>query len=177
MSWQEFGNIFEALLKKIEKYICENNITFDAVIPILRSGGVPASAMAIHFNIPNMLPIQLKSFGNKLKCIMPLRKFDFPSQAPCFLICETNTLTGKTAKEVISITKKQYPSAKIFYSTIAKVYGGPNSFDGVEKYFYGIQTNENFIASIDEEKTLGIRRNITIFPWEIADAELKEINF
>jgi len=120
MSWQEFGNVFEVLLKKIEKHAHENNITFDAVIPILRSGGVPASAMAIHFNIPNILPIQFKSFGNKLKCIMPLRKFDFSSQTPCLLIYETNTATGKTAKDVIKATKKQYHLAKFSIQPLQK---------------------------------------------------------
>jgi len=177
MSWQEFGNTLELLLNKIEKYIHTHNITFDAVIPILRSGGIPASAIAIHFNILHILPIQFKFFGKKNhKCIMPPKKIKFPSPTPHFLICETNTSSGKTAQKTINIIKKQYPSAKIYYSTIAKVYGGPNFFEGIEEYFYGIQTNENFIASADKEKKLGLRPSITIFPWEIVDIELKEIN-
>ncbi len=73
-------------------------------------------------------------------------------------------------------TKEKYPTATIYYATVAKVYGGPENIDNAKEYFFGIQTNEYFKASANEEKRLGLRPKITIFPWETAAYELADIN-
>jgi len=48
--------------------------------------------------------------------------------------------------------------------------------DGIEKVFYGTMTNENFKATPEEAESLGLRKGITIFPWEKAESELADIN-
>jgi hypothetical protein len=59
---------------------------------------------------------------------------------------------------------------------VAKVFGGPDSFAGLEGYYFGVHTNERFLASPAQVQEFSLRPGITLFPWEIAEHELKEIN-
>ena len=92
------------------------------------------------------------------------------------LICENNTRTGATAQAAISRLKKMFPHSELHYATVAKVFGGPDYFKGAEAYYFGVQTNERFLASPDQMKEFSLRPGITLFPWETAEHELKEIN-
>jgi hypothetical protein len=92
------------------------------------------------------------------------------------LICENNTSSGATAQAAIDLLKSHFPASKLYYATVAKVFGGPNSFAGTEAYFFGRLTNERFIATRDEITTYELRPGVTLFPWEIANDELSEMN-
>ena len=92
------------------------------------------------------------------------------------LICENNTSSGATARAAIAHLKTLFPAAKLYYATVAKVFGGPDSFEGVENYFFGVRTNERFLASPAQMKEFSLRPGITIFPWEITEHELEEMN-
>ena len=142
---------------------------------------IPATVIANKFRITKILPIQIKCIhtenGIVLKQLLAIPEIlQETPKSPNILICENNTMTGNSAKKAISLIKEKYPTANIFYATVAKVYGGPISFNDVEEYFWGIRTNEMFKANSDEEKKLELRSKITIFPWESADDELAAIN-
>jgi len=183
MSREEFGNVLTDLIKKIDSYLNEYNIKFDIIVPILRSGMIPATAISNRFKITNILPIQVKYVYDELTSKQNLEQvLPFPKllqsipKSPNILICETNTGSGKSAKKVIDLLCKNYPDAKLYYSTVAKVYWGPDTFDNIKSYFYGIQTNEFFKANSQEEKKLNLRPKITIFPWETTEYELSDIH-
>src|ERR1700722_14163658 len=173
MSWEEYGHVVQTLLEKI----CATGLSFDAIAPVLRSGGIPGNALAIRLQITRIIPLQFKYQGHPAK----LEQMDStPRQSmpglPNILICENNTSTGGTAQAAIARLKMMYPESNLHYSTVAKVFGGPDSFAGVEGYYFGVQTNERFLASPAQMKEFSLRLGITIFPWEIEEDELREIN-
>ena len=59
MSHDEFKNYCLKLSKDIKKY-CNSNIRIDYVVPILRSGAVPAVYIANELNLIKFAPIQVK---------------------------------------------------------------------------------------------------------------------
>lgn len=184
MGWEEFGEILNILIQKLDSYQEKHGMRFDIVAPILRNGGIPAVAIANKFKITRFLPVQVKYvYGtddparSELKQILSLPEIlQDVSEKPNILVCETNTGSGESAKKSIYIMREAYPAANIYYATVAKVYGGPDAFENVRVYFWGVQTNEFFKASDEEAGRLGLRLNITIFPWETAEFELADIN-
>lgn len=184
MDWAEFGKILNTLIQKLDDYQKIHNMKFDIVAPILRSGGIPATAIANRFKIMRFLPVQVKyvydkndpsKVEHKQMLSFPEILQDTPNN-PNILVCETNTGSGKSAKKSIALIKEKYPTSTIYYATIAKVYGGSNDFEHVKECFWGVQTNEFFKANDNEVKRLGLRPKITIFPWETAEFELSDIN-
>jgi len=179
MSYQEYGEIIKKLIVKIENYLKENNLEFDLIVPILRSGGIPGDILAIHFGITKILPLQFKYFYNpaRIEQVLSVPKiFQKVPSSPRILISENNTSGGETARQVIKLLKKLFPKSELYYSTVVRVFGGHKDFRGIEKYFWGTQSNEKFIASPEEGKRLNLRPKITIFPWENPEDELREIN-
>lgn len=179
MLYQEFGEIVKKLIRKLENYCAKGKIKFDIVAPILRSGGIIGSILAVHFEITRLMPIQLKYdyHPTRLKQLLSLPQLlqSIPL-APNILVCETNTNSGDTAKAVFKILKKEMLDAKFYYATVVKVFGSPDVFEGVEKYFWGVQSNENFVSNKKKMEKLKLRPKITIFPWENVEHELRDIN-
>ena len=60
MTHTQFKKYVLKLSKEIEKYANENNIRIDYVVPILRSGAVPAVYIANELNLIKFAPIQVK---------------------------------------------------------------------------------------------------------------------
>jgi hypothetical protein len=96
--------------------------------------------------------------------------------SPNILFCEGNTSAGSVSKKAAKLIKEKYPDAKIYLATLTKVYGGPEEVEGIEKIFYGAMTNENYKATDEEVIALGLRKGITLFPWEKEEDELAELN-
>jgi hypothetical protein len=70
MSWEEYGAAIQALLEKIQASGC----LFDAIAPIMRSGAIPGSALAIQLRITKIIPLQFKYLHHppRLESMMPL---------------------------------------------------------------------------------------------------------
>ena len=79
------------------------------------------------------------------------------------LLVDGNTNTGATAAVAALALRKKYPQAKLCLATEAKVFGGPDTFENI---VYGTMTDENFVATENEKKSLGLRHGITLVPWE-----------
>jgi hypothetical protein len=133
--------------------------------------------MAIKLGVVPMLPVQFKHSPEKIDQIssLPEMLVEVPD-SPNILFCEGNTSAGSVSKKAAKLIKEKYPNSKIYLATLTKVYGGPEQIEGIEKVFYGILTNENYKAKDEEVEKLGLRKGITIFPWEKSEDELKELN-
>jgi hypothetical protein len=181
MSWEEFGATVETLIGKIDAYQKKHKLTFDSVVPILRGGAIPATIIANHFGIGRMLPVHMgyryngKDTSVKQRLTLPRFLEPLPPH-PTFLICETNTRRGRTATATIALLRRTFPTSTLYYATVARAYGGPETFEGIEEYFYGIQTNELFAATDAQCKKLTLRPRITLFPWEDPVRELAAVN-
>ncbi len=173
MSWEEYGAAVQTLFDKINT----SGVSFDAIAPIMRSGGIPGNVLAIRLQITRIIPLQFKYLSQPAR-LEPMNPMPVqPTTDPLnILICENNTSTGATARAAMSHLKRMFPQSKLHYATVAKVFGGPDSFEGAEAYYFGVQTNERFLASPIQMKEFSLRPSITLFPWEIVEHELKEIN-
>jgi hypoxanthine phosphoribosyltransferase len=173
MSWAEYAAAVERLADRVS----QRGILFDAVAPILRSGGIPGNVLAIRLQITRIIPLQFKYLLDPAKP-EPMNPLPcHPSADPLtILICENNTSTGRTARAAIACLRSLFPKARLHYATVAKVFGGPDSFEEVQGYYFGIQTNERFLASTAQMEDLSLRPGITLFPWELSEHELAEIN-
>ena len=179
MSWADFGNALDSPLSKIVSYCKSTNTQFDIVAPILRSGGVTGSAIAINLGITAFLPIQFKHMPGSREPRQMLSVPDIlqdPPASPNILVCETNTDRGIMAVNAIELIQSQYSTAKVFYATLAKVYGGSKDLTGAVESFFGVETNERSVLSEADCEAKGVRPGICIFPWENAEDEISQIN-
>ena len=177
MSWEEFEDLANNLIKQVQDYFSNKGEKIDLISPLHRTGGIVGGYMAIKLGIVPMLPVQFKHSIEKIDQISDLPEIlvKIPNN-PNILFCEGNTSAGSVSKKGAKLVKEKYPNAKIYLATLTKVYGGPETIEGIEKIFYGTLTNENGKATDEEVEKLGLRKGITIFPWETVEDELKELN-
>jgi hypothetical protein len=177
MSWEEFESLANSLIKQVNDYFGSKGEKIDLITPLHRTGGIVGGYMAIKMRIIPMLPVQFKHSTEKIDQISGLPEIlvKIPEN-PNILFCEGNTSAGSVSKKAAKLIKGKYPNSKIYLATLAKVYGGPEEIEGIEKVFYGTLTNEGYKATDEEVKKLGLRKGITIFPWENTEEELKELN-
>jgi len=173
MRWSEYGAAVQTLLEKVHA----RGVFFDAIAPIMRSGGIPGNVLAIRLQITRIIPLQFKykSDPARLESMNPIQ-LPSTNERLNILICENNTSTGRTALAASAHLKKMFPQSKLHYATVAKIFGGPDTFEGIENYYFGVHTNERFLASPAQMREFSLRPGITLFPWEIVEHELKEIN-
>jgi hypothetical protein len=177
MSWEEFEDLANNLIKQIKDYFNNKKEKIDLITPLHRTGGIVGGFMAIKLGIVPMLPVQFKHSPQNIDQISTLPEIliAIPNN-PNILFCEGNTSAGSVSKKATELIKEKYPNSKIYLATLTKVYGGPEKIEGIEKVFYGTLTNENSKATDEEVEKLGLRKGITIFPWEKVEDELIELN-
>src|SRR6185437_7062490 len=99
MSWDEYGANVKTLLNRV----CASGVAFDAIAPIMRSGGIPGNLLAIRLQITRIIPLQFKYMSQPSR-LEPMHSL--PSQPTTdrlnILICENNTSSGGTAQAAIA---------------------------------------------------------------------------
>jgi hypothetical protein len=179
MSYEEFGKLMETLKEKVSEYFAKTGEKIDIIAPLHRTGAIPGGILSVDFKVVPLYPVQFKYFYHptEIKQIISLPDIllDVPLK-PNILMTEGNTSTGGIAQKAASALHEKFPGSKIYLATVTKVFGGPEKIDGIENIFYGVQTDENFIATPEEQERLKLRKGITIFPWESAEEEVFDIN-
>ena len=179
VNYEEFGKLIEGLKDKVENYFKEHGEKVDIIVPLLRTGAITGGILSIKLKVLPMLPVQFKYYYHptEIKQILSLPEIllEVPEN-PNILMCEGNTSSGSIAKKTAKLLREKYPNSRIYHATLTKVYGGPETLEGIEKVFYGVETDENFIATDKEREEKGLRWGITIFPWESPEEELSDIN-
>jgi len=157
MSHSEFKKYVLKLTREIEKYTTENNLRIDYVVPILRSGAVPAVYIANELNLIKFAPIQVKKVkqAGKYDHIMLLNSLkDLDKEKEMnLLVVEGTYSSGETARAALDEIKKTLPKAKILFSCVC-VRGEENLPQDIEKSFYGF--------SLAREK-------LFVYPWELKE--------
>ena len=123
VSHEEFAGWTTKLSTDIKKYTDENNLRIDYVVPVLRSGAVPAVYIANNLNIIKFAPIQVKLVlrdGEEKPEVLlnSLDKLD-PKRAWTLLVTEGNFRTGETVRTALSEIKKTLPKAKILLACVS----------------------------------------------------------
>ncbi len=177
MTWEEYGKILETLHGKVRKYLDENNVRIDAVVPILRGGSFPGTYLAYRLNLLRIIPVQYKYFfkDGDLSKIKLKRLLDFPKDVnlpknPTFLLAEQNMCFGTTAVEAAKHLKKMHPDCRIILAADSIDYSYRN-FDVFEAIFWGTFSNDTKELSKEQAKKLGIDTSLRLFPWESLEEE------
>lgn len=160
MSHEEFKNYCLKLSKDISDYCTSNNLRIDYVVPILRSGAVPAVYIANELNLIKFAPIQIKKIKQNglydhillLNSLKDLNK----DKELILLVVEGNYSSGDTVNTALKEIRKTLPKAKIIFSTIC-IRGKENMPKDIEKGFYGFDLP---------------REKLFVYPWE--SVEMKE---
>jgi hypothetical protein len=180
MTYEEFGGLVGMLHTKISEYLKDTGTVIDVVSPVLRTGGVLGSILAAKLRVVPMLPVQFKYSYAPIELVQVISVPDILqkiSDEPTILICEGNTSSGETAVNVVKLLKQKFPSSHLLYATVTQVYSEQIlELEGVDQIFCGVQTNENFSISDQESERLGLRKGITVFPWENAQEEIDDFN-
>jgi hypoxanthine phosphoribosyltransferase len=153
----------EKLYKQINTYIKKNNITIDAVVPILRGGGFLGTYLTYKFRSLTILPIQYKYFFSdnntaELRRISSSPKKNmFNKKNPVFLTVEGDQCFGNTVIHTIKDLKKMFPDCRIIHVADCLDYYYRDSVKkDVLKIFYGQYTNHCEKLSEQECKKRGI---------------------
>jgi hypothetical protein len=170
-SWAEYSSELTKLTDKVIKYVKENQITIDAVVPLLRGGNIPGTFIAYALDVLTILPVQYKYFFMGDKC--ELRKMhglnpqDVLKQNPTFVLVEGNHCYGNQAKYAASDLKKTFPNCRIIYAASNMDYKYQDVVKDAEISFYGNLTNCCKELTDEECIKLGIEyKKELIFPWE-----------
>lgn len=180
VSWQEYGQVLDSLLPRLNRYLKKNKIRIDAIVPIMRAGGIAAQYFAYKLHLLKILPVQYKYLyeegGIKLRKInnySSLKPKTLPN--PTFLVVENNHCFGTTSKMAIKDIKKLIPRCKIIYVAIFADYSFQEMKDA-EAVFYGRLTNETKDLTEKEAKILRIKNGLSLFPWESLEEEWAAVN-
>lgn len=157
ISHRKFKKYVLKLSKHIEKYTNENNIRIDYVVPILRSGAVPAVYIANELNLIKFAPIQVKKIKQNGKyehivLLNSLKDLDKEKQLN-LLVVEGTYSSGETMNTSLNEIKKTLPKANILLACVC-VRGEENLPKDVQKSFYGF--------SLPREK-------LFVYPWELKE--------
>lgn len=157
ISHRKFKKYVLKLSKEIEKYTSENNIRIDYVVPILRSGAVPAVYIANELNLIKFAPIQVKKIKQDGKydhivLLNSLKDLDKEKELN-LLVVEGTYSSGETMNTALDEIKKTLPKANILLACVC-VRGEENLPKDVQKSFYGF--------SLAREK-------LFVYPWELKE--------
>ena len=160
MSHDEFKAYCLSLSKQIQEYCNNNNLRIDYVVPILRSGAVPAVYIANELNLIKFAPIQVKKIKqdgiyDHIVLLNSLKDLDIDRDL-ILLVVEGTYSSGDTANTALDEIKNTLPKAKILFSTIC-IRGEENMPKGIEKGFFGFDLP---------------REKLFTYPWETV--EMKE---
>lgn len=157
ISHRKFKKYILKMTREIKKYTMDNNFRIDYVVPILRSGAVPAVYIANELNLIKFAPIQVKKIkqNGKYDHITLLNSLELLDKDRDWnlLIVEGTFSSGETTYTALKEIKKTLPNANILFSCVC-VRGEENLPKDVRKSFYGF--------SLAREK-------LFVYPWELKE--------
>lgn len=157
MTHDDFKKYCLKVSKEIDDYCKANNVRVDYVVPILRSGSVPAVYIANELNLIKFAPIQVKKIKkdgiyDHIILLNSLKDLDKEKELT-LLVVEGTYSSGDTVNTALDEIKKTLPKAKILLSIIC-IRGEENMPKNIEKGFYGFDLP---------------REKLFTYPWESAD--------
>ncbi len=179
-TWKEYESILKKLYSDISKHLKKNALTVDAVIPIMRGGGIPGIYLAYALRVLSVLPVHYHyDFREKGKMI--LRRFisikryvDLIPDKPTILLVEGNHCFGNTANAALEDIKTNIKKATVIYAVDIADYGYKNSVNA-DAVFIGRYSNECGTLSQEKARKKGIFPTTKLLPWEINKEEKETV--
>jgi hypoxanthine phosphoribosyltransferase len=158
ISHSKFKRYVVKLSKQIDEYCSTESIKIDYIVPVLRSGAVPAVYIANQLNIIKFAPIQPKWIdvdGKRETKILLNSLKDLDIKKPLTLLVVEGTFSsGETIRTTIDEIKKTLPNAKILLACV--VARNPETLPkDITKSFYAVGLTGKHVGQL------------FIYPWEI----------
>ena len=175
LSWGDYAKTLDTLFKKIEHFVKLKKVRIDAIVPILRGGGIPATYLAYKLGILRIIPIQyhyrfLKR-SVELRQLLEISPTIKLEDSPTILIVEGNHCFGLTGQAAIDDVRVRFPGAKILYAADHMDYSY-QEVKNADAVFFGKLTNETRALSSEESEKAGIENPLSyLFPWENLEEE------
>jgi len=174
LTWDQYGKTLDKLLKQILAYTKPRQLTFDAIVPILRGAGVLGTFLSGRLKILRIIPVQYKYFihGKQvyLKRMLPLANIKLKKKAN-ILVAENCYCFGTTTKAVVDDIKKKYPTAKVYVAADRMDYTY-RKIKGAQTVFCGEFNNDCKKLTLKQCKKLGVDSTQYYYPWETLDEEI-----
>ena len=170
ITYDEFGKTMDALTQQIADYQVANNIQFNLVVPLLRSGAFPAYHVAARLEIKETLPVYYMYEHGKIVKRLGIPKTTRPLPNDLhILICDSCLTSGTTLESAVTDLKPLFPTAK-FYAVIVWLEEGVESLSDVGHIFCGKRTCERKTS-----QNPGTINGIVVAPWEDLEIDWNEI--
>lgn len=182
ISWERIDGFIDKIYNNVNDYLKTNNLSIRYIVPIMRGGGVPAIKLSHMFNVIDMLPIQLKynheTHNVDTKIGLDYLNNNSINEDECILLVEGNHVTGKTANISASMIREKFGNdVKIIYVSLTRDWSYKDTVKNVCFTTWAMNTNETKELSQEECDKLNINYNlVSVYPWENATEELKELN-
>lgn len=177
MTWDEYQVHIDNIYKEIKTFISENNITIDYIIPIIRGGAVPAISLSYLLNVVPIGILQLKHdyrkssidiISNFLPHIVKSTKY--------VLMIDGYHASGRTSYMAYDMIKAALPDVKVIYVTLGRDVGYKENKRDFAFSYSAFYSNECGVISKEESEREGILTKYTLFPWEVIEDEVKNMN-
>jgi len=159
MGDEEFRKNIGVLQDEVRGFLESKDLRIDYVVPILRSGAVPATYLANQLGIVKMAPIQLKLVKGENEPRVLLNSLShllIEKKNPVFLVVDGLNGRGKTAKKAVEIIRHDFPEAVIIFAVLAF-----RKSAGVPVYFF----QQKSAYEIPEDEQL-------MFTWEVLEQQI-----
>ena len=164
ISHSKFKKYASKLSKEIAKYIAENNLRIDYVVPVFRGGAVPAVYIANELNLIKFAPIQMKKIkqNGKYDRILLLNSLkDLDREKNLNLLVVDDTVgAGDTLHTIVDEIRETLPKATILFACIF-LRDGTDLPENIQASFFG--------SSMAREK-------VFVYPWEIKEQKETRID-
>ena len=147
----------------------------------MRGGAVLAISLAHKLNVVPIFPCQYKyeyvdgKYTTSL-LLSTIDKIEDKNSKSVVLVIEGNHVTGATSQKCIDHIHSMLPNAIILYASVGRDYAHMKPLKNTETEFWGFLTNESEVLTLDECKELKVKSKFVLYPWEILEEELYEIN-
>lgn len=181
IDWNEYGQIAVKLARNIKEYCLKHEREIHYIVPILRGGGILGIHLSHMLDIVQIRPCQYKyTLVNNdyipVEFLEPNLALDYGLKPVNILVTEGNHCSGITAQKCIDKIHQFLPDASIIYACLARDASYLKPLTGTVYEVYGILSNESKKLSADQCKKIGIPNKFSVFPWELVEEEIKEIN-
>lgn len=181
LEWHEFDVAVDSIYAQLNDYLMQKHLKIDFIVPVMRGGAVLAVTLAHKLNVVPIFPCQYKYeyVEGKYTTSLMLSTIDKIEDKNCksvVLVTEGNHVTGATSQKCIDHILSLLPNATILYASVGRDYAHLKPLRNTEKEYYGFLTNESEILSISECNELNVKSKFVLYPWEILEEELYEIN-
>ena len=179
MTWEEYQHYVEQLAEQIKFFLKETKTEIDFILPVIRGGAPLAISLSYLLKAVPFHALQMKhDYKNKeIKILLNSLCLIFDKQKEyVVLVTDGYHASGKTAYLTYDLIKQELPNCKIIYATLGRDIGYPENKRDFFKSFHAFFSNECGVIPKEESNKIGVLTKYTLFPWEILQDELINMN-